>query len=186
MKIINKVILCILISLTVIFFGCSNYGTIKEDTLYLKFPIKLSINDKTDNWEIIEQHEPFFDIYVSNISKIVFNNLIIDGNYKILVAYSEELKTDKIDDDYFFYQILILSKDSIDQEMRDKILSQNEVLYKFDCDEYYEKWVDTKNNILIIMNNKKKRYTFVDMTKFYAEPKNRFPKTIQEMIQDSE
>jgi len=150
----------LILSFTICFFiGCSRYGKISNDTLYLEFPIKLSLNNNNENWIIDSTNYGYpgnFRLVIENIKKIELYNLQLMGDF-VLELDNDAERGFKKDDYYLFNSIRVTtSKDSIASIFK-KIQSQDVLNYIYFCDEQ-SSIIDMEHFIL---------YNFFDSEHFY-------------------
>ena len=163
-----------LITIIIILTSCRDKNSIRQDELILRFPIVVSLLDQDENWEIENFNPPYFKLSISKITHIYYNDLIFEGDYEISLVYSDELKTEKANDLYSFFQIMIDIKDTSFVKIVNDILSQDRTLYECNCYRQTVEWIDINNGVCVIVNEGDNKLTFIDLEKFYSNPENRF------------
>ena len=152
-------ILLILSFIICFFIGCSHYGKIDNDTLYLEFPIRISLESKNENWILDSTNYGYpgnFRLIIENIKKIELYNLQLKGDF-ILELDNDSERGFKKDDYYLFNSLKVTtSKDSI-ADLFKKIQSQGVLNYIYFCDEQ-SSIIDMEHFI---------RYIFFDSEHFY-------------------
>lgn len=140
----------ILISIifAIIFIGCSQYGEIVKDTLYLKFPIKVSFNDRNENWKIDSAYAGYaetFKLEINNIKRIKIFDLNIEGNFSA-VFINDGGEILKENDSYYFYNFILKIPKDMKDSIFHKIQTQGVVNYIYFCEDQ-ENIIDMENCI---------------------------------------
>ncbi len=142
-----KILISVILATSII--GCSQYGKIVKDTLYLKFPVKVSLNNINENWELDSAYAGYaetFKLEIKNIKRIKIFDLNIEGNFSA-VFINDGGEIVKENDSYFFDYLIL----KIPKELKDsifyKIRAQDVVNYIYFC-EVNSNIIDMENYIL--------------------------------------
>ena len=125
MKLLATIIIILFVS------GCSQYGEIVKDTIYLKFPIKVSLEKLEGDWKLdytFADYPGTFDLKIKDVKRIIINGYSIEGNFEArLRNISEEAY--KKDDDYFFTTLVITTPEESIDSVFHKFQTQNVINY---------------------------------------------------------
>jgi hypothetical protein len=141
-----KILISVILGLT--FIGCSQYGKIVKDSLYLKFPVKVSFNDRNENWKIDSAYAGYaetFRLEIKNIKRIKIFDLNIEGNFSA-VFINDGGEILKEDSNYFFDNFSLKIPENMKDSIFHKIQTQGVVNYIYFCDNQ-ENIIDMENYI---------------------------------------
>jgi len=144
--ILMKILISIILVLT--FISCSHYGEIVKDALYLRFPIKVSFNDRNENWKIDSAYAGYsetFRLEIQNIKRIKIFDLNIEGNFSA-VFINDGGEILKEDSSYFFDNFRLKIPKDLKDSIFHKIQTQEVINYIYFCEDQ-ENIIDMENYI---------------------------------------
>lgn len=141
-----KILISVILTASII--GCSQYGGIVKDTFYLKFPVKVSLNNMNQNWELDSAYAGYpetFKLEIKNIKRIKIFDLSIEGNFSaIFINDGGEIL--KENNNYFFDNFSLKIPKELKSSIFHKIQTQSVVNYIYFC-EGQENIIDMENYI---------------------------------------
>lgn len=163
MKNIFFIVLIIVLLLT----GCNN-SNITEDTVYLNFPLEISLEKIPKGWTLDEHFG--YALHNSNVKRIIMNDVIIKGNFDLTIVTNEPIKAKQ--------QVITITGASlkvdplIASNIFEKLLEQNIPMYEVSCGEEI-RWIDLKNDVKYFFSSKDSLLLITDLVAFNSDPKNR-------------
>ena len=147
--------------------GCKQ-NKLSKDTIYLSFPLQLSLDNIPNGW-ILDDHFGYA-LHNSNVRRIIINDVIIEGNFDLTIATNEPIKEKR--------QLITFTGASLKVEpltasyIFEKLLEQNIPMYEISFSEDI-RWIDLKNDVKYFYSSKDSVLLITDLVSFNSDPQNR-------------
>jgi len=150
-----------------IFSGCGQ-SPLTEDSIHLKFPLYIDIQNIPSGWTLNDHFG--YVLHNPNVKRIFINDLILEGNFDIMVATNEPLKTSK--GEYDFKGVSININPLIAADILDKLLNQNIPLYEISKNNVIA-WIDLKNSVKYFYSPEDSVFLISYLIPYSSDPHNR-------------
>lgn len=164
---VRKLKLSLFLLLVICLYGC-NQSPITKDSIHIKFPLFIDVNNIPNGWKIDDHYG--YALQNSNIKKIYINNKIINGNFYLTVYTNEPLKTYK--KEYDFKGVSMIVSPDIAADILDTLLNQNIPLYEIPRNNVVE-WIDLNNKVKYFYSLKDSVFLISYLVPYTSEPHNR-------------